>query len=239
MATLSIRNVRKIIRGRGGSQGRRHRSRGRRVRGAGRPVGMREVHAAGDDRGARDRDVGRDPYRRAHGQFGAAQGPRHRDGVPVLRALPDDDRAREHHLRDGEPRRAEGGAERGGGARGGVPADRAAAQAETGAAFRRPAAARRDGTRARARPEPVPVRRAAVEPRRQAAHRHAHRDQEAAPQRRQDDDLRHPRPGRGDDARLAHRGHAQGRGPAVRPAARRSTRGRRICSWPGSWARRR
>ncbi len=37
----------------------------------------------------------------------AAEGPQHRHGVPVLRALPVDDGAAEHHLRHGVPRRAE------------------------------------------------------------------------------------------------------------------------------------
>ena len=52
-----------------------------------------------------------------------------------------------------------------------------------GAALRRPAAARRDGPRARAQSHAVPVRRAAVEPRREAARGDAHRDQAAAPAR--------------------------------------------------------
>ena len=43
-----------------------------------------------------------------HGQFGRAQGPRHRHGVPVLRALPDHDRAPEHAVRHGGARRAQG-----------------------------------------------------------------------------------------------------------------------------------
>ena len=49
------------------------------------------------------------------------------------------------------------------------------------AAFRRPAPARRDRPRAGARRRRLPVRRAAVQPRRQAAHRAARRDQAAAP----------------------------------------------------------
>ena len=48
------------------------------------------------------------------------------------------------------------------------------------AAVRRPAPARRHGPRHRAPAEGVPVRRAAVEPRRQAAHRDARRDPQAA-----------------------------------------------------------
>ena len=68
-------------------------------------------------------------------------------------------------------------------------------------AVRRPAPARRDGPRDRAQSEGVPVRRAAVEPRRQAARADAHRDQARAPEGEDHDGLRHPRPGRGDDAR--------------------------------------
>ncbi len=40
----------------------------------------------------------------------SAEGPRHRDGVPVLRALSGDDGARQHHVRHGMPRRAAQGA---------------------------------------------------------------------------------------------------------------------------------
>ena len=50
------------------------------------------------------------------------------------------------------------------------------------------------------RPQGVPVRRAAVQPRRQAARADAHRDQAAAPAGAHHHGLRHPRPGRGDDA---------------------------------------
>ena len=66
-------------------------------------------------------------------------------------------------------------------------------------ALRRPAAARGDGPRDRARPAGVPVRRAAVQPRRQAARADAHRDQGAAPAAEDHVDLRHARPDRGDD----------------------------------------
>ena len=50
-------------------------------------------------------------------------------------------------------------------------------------------------------PAGVPVRRAAVEPRRQAARADARRAQAAARAARHHRDLRDPRPGRGDDAR--------------------------------------
>ena len=58
------------------------------------------------------------------------------------------------------------------------------------------------------RPQGVPVRRAAVEPRRQAAHPDARRDQAPAQAAWRDLDLRHPRPGGGDDAGRPDRRHA-------------------------------
>ena len=100
------------------------------------------------------------------------------------------------------------------------PPHRGAAQPQAGPAFRRPAPARRHGPRARARPRALPLRRAALQPRRQAPRRDAHRDQEALPAARQDHRLRDARPGGGDDARLAHRRHAPGAAAAVRRAAR-------------------
>ncbi len=56
---------------------------------------------------------------------------------------------------------------------------------------------------------------------------------------RDDDDLRHPRPGRGDDDGRPRRGHEQ-RASCSRSMRRSgSTTGRRTCSWPASSARRR
>ena len=57
----------------------------------------------------------------------------------------------------------------------------AAARPLSAPALRRPAPARRHGPRHRARSAGLPVRRAAVQPRRQAARRHARRDQGTAP----------------------------------------------------------
>ena len=90
---------------------------------------------------------------------------------------------------------------------------------EAGGAVRRPAAARGDGTRDRARAEGVPDGRAALEPRREAARLDARRAREAARAARRDDGLRDARPGRGDDARPARRGDARRRAPAGRHAA--------------------
>ena len=92
-------------------------------------------------------------------------------------------------------------------------------RAQAARALRRPAPARRDGSRDRARAAGLPHGRAAVEPRREAARPDARRDREAPARARDDDDLRHARPGRGDDDGRPRRGHEHGRAPAGRPAA--------------------
>ena len=84
----------------------------------------------------------------------------------------------------------------------------------------RPAPARRDGPGDRARPEGVPVRRAALQPGRQAARGDARRDQGAAPAPEDHHRLRHARPGRGDDHGRPHRGDERGPDRAARRAAR-------------------
>ena len=86
-----------------------------------------------------------------------------------------------------------------GASRGRDPRADAAARALSAPALRRPAPARRDGPRHRARSAGLPVRRAALEPRRQAARRDAHRDQGTAPAAEDHHRLRHPRPDRGHD----------------------------------------
>ena len=68
-------------------------------------------------------------------------------------------------------------------------------------------------------PAGVPDGRAALEPRREAARADARGDQEAPGRPRHDDDLRHARPGRGDDDGRPRRRHAQGRAAAGRRAA--------------------
>ena len=87
-------------------------------------------------------------------------------------------------------------------------------------ALRRPAPARGDGPGDRARPAGLPLRRAALEPRRQAARLDAGGDQEPAPAAEDDDGLRHPRPDRGDDDGRQDRRHARRPGRADRRAAR-------------------
>ena len=70
-------------------------------------------------------------------------------------------------------------------------------------------------------PGGLPVRRALVQPRRQAARADAHRDQGTAPAPEDHDGLRHPRPDRGDDHGRHHRHPARRPYRADRPAARR------------------
>ncbi len=111
------------------------------------------------------------------------------------------------------------------------------AQAE--GALRRPAPARRDGPRDRPRAAGVPHGRAALEPRREAARPDARGDREAPARARDDDDLRHARPGRGDDDGRPGRGDEHGRPPAGRHARSSSTTSRRTCSSRASSARRR
>ena len=138
----------------------------------------------------------------AAGQRARALEARHRHGVPVLRALPAHEGLRQHGLRheaaEGRRRRHQGTGDEGGEA----PADRPPARPAAEAALRRPAPARGDRPRHRPRPAGLPVRRAALQPRRRAARRDPARDRQAAPlDGQRDDGLRHPRPGRGDDAR--------------------------------------
>ncbi len=83
----------------------------------------------------------------------------------------------------------------------------------------RSAAARRARPRDRSTSGGVPDGRAALEPRRQAARADAHRDRQAAPARRDDDDLRDARPDRGDDDGSSHRGDEGRRRAAGRAAA--------------------
>ena len=110
-------------------------------------------------------------------------------------------------------------------------------EAQAGAALGRPAAARRDGPGDRARPGGVPDGRAALEPRREAARADAHGDPAPAARARHDDDVRHARPGRGDDDGRPGGRHAR-RTPASRSTRRRrSTTGRPTCSSRASSAR--
>ena len=100
------------------------------------------------------------------------------------------------------------------------PGSHAAARALSPPALGRPAPARRHGPRHRPRPAGVPVRRAAVQSRCQAACADAHRDQGAASAHRDHHHLRHPRPDRSHDHGRQDRRHARRPGRADRRAAR-------------------
>ena len=135
-----------------------------------------------------------------------------------LRALSAHERRQEHELQSRAVAQAEG---RDRGPRRGSGADAAAggaARPQAEPIVWRPAPARRHGPRHRARPLGVPVRRAAVEPRRQAARADARRNQDLAQEGRHDLDLRHARSGRGDDAGRPRRGAEPRRHPAGRHA---------------------
>ena len=81
--------------------------------------------------------------------------------------------------------------------------------------------------------------RAPLEPRREAARPDARRDREASARARHDDDLRHPRPGRGDDDGAPRRRDVPGRAPAGRRARSGCTTSPGTCSSRGSSGRRR
>ena len=112
------------------------------------------------------------------------------------------------------------------------PRHRRLPEAQAAPALRRPAPARRARPRHRAPPARVPVRRAAVQPRRQAARADARRAEEAAPAARHHGRLRDPRSGRGHDARRPRRRHegrpgaAGGRAARALQSARQQVRGR-------------
>ena len=207
MAKVEFHRVTKSYGPSRGHPRRRPRGRRRRVHRHRRTVRLRQVDGPAHGRRTRDGLRRGDRHRRPRGQRARAQGPRHRDGVPELRALSAHERVRQHGLRPTDPRhvaRRDRGARE---ARGRHPRARDAARAAAAPAVGRPAAARRDGPRDRPRTGGLPVRRAAVEPRRQAARPDALRDPEAASAAAHDEPVRDARPGRGDDARPADGRH--------------------------------
>src|SRR5204862_6719896 len=119
-----------------------------------------------------------------------AEATRDRDGVPEVRALSAHDRSRQHvvraHAREAEQKRNRSARCEGGE----YPWSDGIARSLSTAALWRPAPARRHGPRDRARPAGISVRRAAVEPRCQAAGADANRNQGAAPASENDIDLR-------------------------------------------------
>ena len=143
------------------------------------------------------------------------------DGVPELRALPAPHRLREHRVPAAPLQEVQRHGDRREGPQGEQdPRARRAPGAQAGQPVGRPAAAGGHGTGDRARRPGVPLRRAALQPRREAARPDAHRDLAAAEEPRHHDGVRHPRPDRGDDARRPGRRAEAGRAAAARRAAR-------------------
>ena len=164
---------------------------------------------------------GHHAHRRRGGEQGAAAQARPRHGVPVLRALSAHDGARQPDLLAQRSSGA-GRAEREKAALEAARDHRARAAARPlpARALRRPAPARRHGPRDHPPPQGLPVRRAAVQPRRGAARPHARRDPQAARPARRHLRLRHPRPDRGDDDGRPRRRDARRRHRAAGRAAR-------------------
>ena len=174
-----------------------------------RALRLRQDHGAAPDRRLHGADRGRDrarrPRRVSPGAHAAARAAQRVDGVPELRAVAAHDGGRERRLRpraaQARPRdnRREGR---------GDPrhhAARPAGRALSGRAVGRPAAARLARPRAGRGARNSAARRAAVEPRRQPARGDALRGAPPARRLSLHDDLRHPRPERGDDDRRPHR----------------------------------
>ena len=220
MAEIQLREcAKRYPDGFGGRQGHGPGHRRRRVHDPRRAVGLREVDRAADDRRARGHLRGRPADRRRAGQRPRAARPRHRDGLPELRAVPAHDRAREHGLRA----QARQGRTR---ARSTSEVDEAAQILDLEAHLERKPANLSGGQRQRVAmgraivrvPKVVPDGRAAVEPRRQAARADAHRGRRASSSGWDDDGVRDARPDRGDDAGRPRGGHARRRHPAGRHA---------------------
>ena len=95
---VRLRQHPQVLRPGRGRQGPRPRSRGRRVPGAARRFGIWQDHGAAHGRGAGIGHLRPRSDRRARRDRGAAEIPRHRHGVPVLRALPAHDGVRQHRL---------------------------------------------------------------------------------------------------------------------------------------------
>ena len=190
----------------------------RRVRVVPRTVRLRQDHDPPDDRRLREADRRDDHGRRQGHHLQAAEPAQRRDGLPVVRAVPEHVGRRQHRLRDEGPQAPEGRDR---------PARRGAARADAPAgprrplpvaAVRRPAAARRARAGARHRAAGPAARRTAVRARRQDPDRPAQGDPGDPAPARDHDGVRHPRPGGGPLAVRPGRGHERGPHRADRDA---------------------
>ena len=219
------------------------RGRGRRVPGAGRAVGLRQVDGAAHDRRARD-DHRRASCTSATGVVNDVD-PKDRDIAMVFQNY-----ALYPHMtvRDNIGVRARSCAR--------SPRTRSTERVrrrrptileltenldrKPGAALRRPAPAGRDGPRDRSPAAGLPDGRAALEPRRQAARPDARRDRaRCSASSDVTTHLRHPRPGRGHDDGRPGRACSRAASSSRSTRRRTSTTIRTTCSSPASSARRR
>ena len=162
---------------------------------AARAFRMRKVDDAADHRRARNSGFRHGDHRGPRRHLAAAVAARGGHGVPILRAVSAPHRRREHPVRAEGAQGAAGRAGRAVGPRGRHSRARQAAPAQAGAAFRRPAAARRARAHDRQRDAGLFDGRAAVQPRRAVARRHAPGDPGAAAPAGHHHGLCHPRPG--------------------------------------------
>ena len=195
------------------------RHRRRRVHGPRRTVRLRQDDQPPDDRRSRGDQRRHPPDRRPRRQRRRPQGPRHRDGLPELRALPAHVGPRQHGVRAEAAEGPQGRHREARQRRRRDPQPREAPRPQAEGALRRPAPARRAGPGDRPRAGRVPHGRAALEPRREAPRPDPRRDRPDPPAPRDDDRLRHPRPGRGDDDGHPDRRHERGPASAGRHAA--------------------
>ena len=169
--------------------------------------------------GPRGDHRGDDLDRRRRRDRARAARPRHRDGLPELRAVPAHERAREPRLRAQRPPHAEVRDRATRARRRGAARAPGSPRPEARAPLGRTAAAGRDGPGDHPRAEGLPDGRAALEPRREAPRRHARVARAAACTPLRDEHLRDARPDRGDDARPAGRRDARRTDRAGRRAA--------------------
>src|SRR6202022_2506493 len=196
------------------------RYRSRRVRGLRRTIGMRKVHVAAPDRGAGGHHLRRAVHRQGAGQQRVTVAARHRDGVPVVRALSAHDGVREPRLRAQARQGGQGGDRQAGPGGGPHPPDRSPARPQAEGPLGRPAPAGGDRARHPPRAEGVPLRRAPLEPGRRAAGADPPGDRPAQGPAGRHHDLRDPRPGRGHDPGRSDRGAEPGPGRAGGKPAR-------------------
>ncbi len=145
-------------------RGARPRDRRQGIHGAGRSLGLWEIHDAAHGRRPGGCFRRPDLDRRPRGERPRSQGPGHSDGVPGLRPLSPHECREEHVLRAASRPHAEGGDRCAGRPRGRDALDLTSARPQAGGALRRSAPTRRHGAGAGARRLRLPLRRAAVQP---------------------------------------------------------------------------